>query len=262
MNHKPVLRLSAFTLIELLVVIAIIAILAAILFPVFAQAKEFAKQTVDFSNARQIGLCNKLYLVDSDDEMPIFYAYNSAPPQGVAGHKGVELELLPYSKSKDIFRSPFDVGGPYLAADPGLLQYPGTYTSYWNAYGSSYRFGKCMFSVIAGESSQNNILYDTTNAVNEGQVEFPSDTRFIRLEMFPFFQKAYDPDCTRYGYDCGYYQQWSGHGGSLIFVDSHAKFITNPAQFDQSIVDPAGHRSGDPTGDDTPYDNTWYWRCD
>ena len=61
---------KAFTLIELLVVIAIIAILAAILFPVFAQAKEAAKRTTDLSNAKQIGLAFQMYAGDYDDTSP------------------------------------------------------------------------------------------------------------------------------------------------------------------------------------------------
>ncbi|HEU4752804.1 MAG TPA: prepilin-type N-terminal cleavage/methylation domain-containing protein, partial [Armatimonadota bacterium] len=56
-----------FTLIELLVVIAIIAILAAILFPVFAQAKVAAKKTADLSNLKQIGTSVFLYAGDNDD---------------------------------------------------------------------------------------------------------------------------------------------------------------------------------------------------
>lgn len=60
----------AFTLIELLVVIAIIAILAAILFPVFAQAKEAAKKAACLSNMKQIGLAFNMYISDEDDRMP------------------------------------------------------------------------------------------------------------------------------------------------------------------------------------------------
>ncbi|MEL4411502.1 prepilin-type N-terminal cleavage/methylation domain-containing protein, partial [Shewanella algae] len=60
----------AFTLIELLVVIAIIAILAAILFPVFAQAKAAAKKSACLSNTKQIGTAFNLYLADYDDTTP------------------------------------------------------------------------------------------------------------------------------------------------------------------------------------------------
>jgi len=62
---------KAFTLIELLVVIAIIAILAAILFPVFAQAKTAAKKTTSISNLKQVELAEKMYQADYDDYIPI-----------------------------------------------------------------------------------------------------------------------------------------------------------------------------------------------
>jgi len=67
--RSPVLATTrkGFTLIELLVVIAIIAILAAILFPVFAQAKQAAKQTASLSNVKQTALAAQMYVTDYDD---------------------------------------------------------------------------------------------------------------------------------------------------------------------------------------------------
>src|SRR2546423_11544426 len=115
MNRTSVRQ--GFTLIELLVVIAIIAILAAILFPVFAQAREQARATSCVSNGRQVGLQVRMYVQDYDETMPIFYAYNSQPPAGQIGHKGVEVIILPYGKNKDLFKCPDDSGGPGLA-DP------------------------------------------------------------------------------------------------------------------------------------------------
>ncbi len=249
---------KAFTLIELLVVIAIIAILAAILFPVFAQAKEAAKKTACLSNSRQIGMATKMYLGDYDDTMPIFYAYNSIPSAGQPGHKGVEVLLLPYCKNQEVFKSPLDQGGPYLAIDV-----PGADT-YWKAYGSSYRFTQCLFSKVPGESSQNNTILKDDQIVIETQIEFSAETRAIRLEMFPFFDKKSDPGCARYGYDCdppyNYYKRWGSTGGSMIFVDGHAKHISGNGQFDQTRVDVIGHRSGE--AHPTSWTGTWYGVCD
>jgi prepilin-type N-terminal cleavage/methylation domain-containing protein len=71
---------KAFTLIELLVVIAIIAILAAILFPVFAQAKAAAKKTAAISNCKQISLGSIMYSNDYDDNFVPYFSYYSGPP--------------------------------------------------------------------------------------------------------------------------------------------------------------------------------------
>jgi prepilin-type N-terminal cleavage/methylation domain-containing protein/prepilin-type processing-associated H-X9-DG protein len=103
-----------FTLIELLVVIAIIAILAAILFPVFAQAKQAAKKTAAISNHKQLILATLQYLADFDGAYPLTqyqttYDANPANPDAVNG-----VLIYPYMKNKDIFADPMDpesVGG-------------------------------------------------------------------------------------------------------------------------------------------------------
>lgn len=92
-------RSGAFTLIELLVVIAIIAILAAILFPVFAAAREKARQTACASNLKQIGLAVLQYAGDFDDKPP---CGNVTDGQGWAG------QLQPYVKVRGIFLCPDD----------------------------------------------------------------------------------------------------------------------------------------------------------
>jgi len=88
--HTTKTRLSGFTLIELLVVIAIIAILAAILFPVFASAREKAKQTACASNLHQIGLATLQYIQDWDQKVPWVSGVNPAVqlnlPEPVSGN--------------------------------------------------------------------------------------------------------------------------------------------------------------------------------
>ncbi|CAN5645409.1 hypothetical protein BH11ARM2_BH11ARM2_11430 [soil metagenome] len=127
------MRKRAFTLIELLVVIAIIAILAAILFPVFAQAKLAAKKTVSLSNQKQIGLGIILYAGDYDDMYPrqdgctlndsIIDKWNDQPagtnpdfrcndftnPGGFAfrdNHYSWQKWIVPYLKNKQLFFHP------------------------------------------------------------------------------------------------------------------------------------------------------------
>jgi len=75
---KQIRRGGGFTLIELLVVIAIIAILAAILFPVFAKAREKARQSSCQSNLKQIGLATLQYMQDYDEKMLGFYQWQGA----------------------------------------------------------------------------------------------------------------------------------------------------------------------------------------
>lgn len=101
-----------FTLIELLVVIAIIAILAAILFPVFAQAREKARQTACLSNLKQLGMGVLMYTQDYDETMPmVYYSRNNwsasdrcnRPEEGSLRWSGA---IYPYVKSGGVFTCP------------------------------------------------------------------------------------------------------------------------------------------------------------
>ena len=117
-------RTRGFTLIELLVVIAIIAILAAILFPVFARAREQARKTTCASNLKQLGLAMLMYADDYDQTLPPFSlgaGYHGC--MGYVGGDGARWAdlVLPYVKNLQIFNCPaatvtmaYVSGGTYL----------------------------------------------------------------------------------------------------------------------------------------------------
>jgi len=223
-----------FTLIELLVVISIIAILAAILFPVFGQARERAYTAKCLSNGRQIGSAVRMYVDDWHDTWPIFQAYNTGTP-----HLGVEAALASYCKSPNIFACPEDCGGPALNGTGK--------ESYAEAYGSSYRFTKGCFSVVNGVSMEDDAPVDMpTRIIHDGEFTLPASTRIIRDEMMPWADPKVDT-AGKYYYE-GWYRQWHSMGATVIFADGHAEFVTSGEKFDQEVVSPDGVLSRDGYG--------------
>ncbi len=114
------LHRRAFTLIELLVVIAIIAILAAILFPVFAQARGQARQTPCSSNARNIGMAFYQYSQDYDEKFcPSRFPLPAGVCEGGTQIQPWSVSIQPYLKNLAVFTCPSDFSaGAGTAANP------------------------------------------------------------------------------------------------------------------------------------------------
>jgi prepilin-type N-terminal cleavage/methylation domain-containing protein len=194
LNHvRRLEKRRAFTLIELLVVIAIIAILAAILFPVFAQAREKARQITCVSNCKQLGLAYIQYAEDYDEAVPVAYKWNfSFGPQTaqynttgiggtIGGITGIPQQLQPYIKSWNVFLCPDDP--KMTAAEAAANGTPGTETvaqetglTYWQQTGTSYQFTHEVESNPFAQS-RNFTGYATSAACNQGSTTSSGDTK-------------------------------------------------------------------------------------
>jgi prepilin-type N-terminal cleavage/methylation domain-containing protein/prepilin-type processing-associated H-X9-DG protein len=204
--HKGRAR-NGFTLIELLVVIAIIAILAAILFPVFAQAREAARKSTCQSNLKQIGSGIMMYVQDYDERFPTVRSANTA---AFADWRG---SIFPYTKNTAIFLCPSNNANnrnPYVGDCQNVVLAPGVPQVYVS-YG---------FATINGNNpTANGFSYGggTPGPIN-AVVEAPSDTLMVVEGT---------TTCTDFCEWCGGSAGPStrGHSGvsNFLYVDTHVK---------------------------------------
>lgn len=204
----------AFTLIELLVVIAIIAILAAILFPVFAQAKESAKKAVDLSNQKQILLSVKMYAGDNDDINVMMR--NGYPNWGCGGANPVDcyqvnsgaVALQPYMKNWKIWTSPNDTIFRNDCPSQGTNT-PGAAVSYAfvghadDSYITTHQSYKYTRGVIGWMSSSVHV----GSSISDTQVGMPADT----IIMYPYY--------STFAYENGQ-MNWSANPNRIALPDA------------------------------------------
>ena len=201
-----------FTLIELLVVIAIIAILAAILFPVFAKAREKARQTSCLNNTRQIGTALLAYAQDYDERFTKFQGYWSSDNwDGLAGTYWYD-RLMPYAKNSQIFWCPSDTDHD-SATGGGTVQ----------AYKCDYMYSE--FIGTSGGAALGSIdMPASCVVVTEG------NNNYCRLYNDPTLTKAGMPPTARHN-----------DGFNNAYVDGHAKWHKGFANSAETKADAAWH---------------------
>lgn len=160
------MKLRGFTLIELLVVIAIIAILAAILFPVFAQAREAARRASCKSNLKQLGTAVSMYTQDYDERMMI--GYNWAPTSDPLGNRAT---LYPYIKNEAVWKCPSD--GVWYGQNNRWSSY-GSMTDTW--YRDHYWDQKTGGDqTVCSGVNPDNLCNADTNGVSMASIDKPAE---------------------------------------------------------------------------------------
>ncbi len=248
---KSAVARRAFTLIELLVVIAIIAILAAILFPVFAQAREKARQATCISNLKQFSLAILQYAQDADECMPMAVNGKLQIGPGIvaanpaASEWGVHAQIFNYVKNRGVFQCPDDSTFPAGNTAGGSTYTVPAGMEVWNAYGTSYKFTKENFGIVDAQNFPNaTYSYAYANAGNNTDLVGPPATVGSNTGAAPnplpisYFARPAETRVMR----C-YVAPWETIGSkdprpfhkggdTIAFADGHVKFIVSQGQYD------------------------------
>jgi len=242
----PVHRIrQAYTLIELLVVLSVVSILAAILFPVFALARESARQSVCLSNTRQLVAAALLYTQDYDEKLPVLGT-------GIDGRGRWMFQIKGYVKSGAVFTCPHLPGN----------QYDGTPWSDICGYGwAEELWGKKGVEIDPADG------YSLAEIGHASQTILLGDTGYDRVSGWAMYRRP--PWLAESGGIPGFYAQFRHHAtkvrtdlditiGSIpatidglctfAFVDGHAKALHAAAAFETATA-----RDGAPLAGDDQY---------
>lgn len=222
---------GGFTLIELLVVIAIIAILAAILFPVFAKAREKARQIACISNLKQLALAVTQYTQDNDEQFPQGNNWHNDTRLTDGNYlQGWKVQVQPYVKSEGVFLCPDDSD---WAKNHGNNSYGAIFDSWYDSHYWDPTYTSCPDSAPGGGNGNVHIsLSEPINGANPGDGfnggvnTLPNRTGVTLAAVQAPSSKGmlWDQEGWHVGIINGCIPATLGGQRNIAYVDGHAKF--------------------------------------